>query len=78
MTQLSLQDQGFPGVLGNFEALETLFSRGARADEDLSLCFVCLRWTTGDEGCRRGYRCELQDALNQPEAEANVLAAQRH
>ena len=69
MTQLPLQDQGLPAVLESFEALETLFNRGARADEDLSLCFVCLRWTTGDEGCRRGYRCELQLALDQPETE---------
>ena len=69
MTQVSLQDQGFPGVLGNFEALETLFNRGARADEDLSLCFVCLRWTTGDEGCRRGDRCELQHTIDRLEGE---------
>jgi len=68
MTQLSLQDQDLPAVLGNFEALDTMFG-GARAEEDLSLCFVCLRWTTGDEGCRRGYRCELQLALDQPKAE---------
>jgi len=72
MTQLSLQDHGLPTFQEGFEALETLFSHGARADEDLSLCFVCLRWTTGDEGCRRGYRCELQLALDQPKAEPRL------
>jgi len=69
MTQLQLQHQSLPAFQESFEDLETLFSRGARADEDLSLCFVCLRWTTGDEGCRRGYRCELQLALDQPGVE---------
>jgi hypothetical protein len=50
-----------PAVLENFDRLETLFNHEERAEEDLSLCFVCLRWTTGDENCRRG-ACELQRA----------------
>jgi len=66
MTQIQSMDQGVPPLLENFDRLETLFSGEGRAGEDLSLCFVCLRWTTGDEGCRRGYRCDLQLALDQP------------
>jgi hypothetical protein len=50
-----------PAVL-DFDRLETVFNHEERAEEDLSLCFVCLRWTTGDENCRRGYGCELQHA----------------
>jgi hypothetical protein len=65
MTQVPLIDQGIPALLENFDRLETLFRDGGVVDEDLSLCFTCLRWTTGDEGCRRGYRCELQLALDQ-------------
>lgn len=67
-------DQGQPAILEDFDQLETLFPREARTEEDLSLCFMCLRWTTGDEDCRRGYRCELQVAQDQP-AEELALAA---
>jgi hypothetical protein len=63
MMPLSVKNQG---VWDGFDRLEALFP--SRADEDLSLCFVCLRWTTGDEGCRRGDRCELQLALDRSEA----------
>lgn len=64
MTQVPFTDPGVEPVL-SFDALEALFQRESRADEDLSLCFMCLRWTTGDEGCRRGDRCELQLAQDQ-------------
>jgi hypothetical protein len=66
MTEVPLIEQGITALLDNFDRLETLFPGRVRVDEDLSLCFTCLRWTTGDEGCRRGYRCELQLALDQP------------
>ena len=38
------------------------------ARDDLSLCFLCLRWTTDDPACRKGIRCELQLALDRLEA----------
>jgi hypothetical protein len=60
MTQSPLIEEGPPALLENFDRLETLFRNEARVGEDLSLCFTCLRWTTGDENCRRGYPCELQ------------------
>ena len=66
MMQVPLIDQGVPALLENFDRLETLFPSEVLVNEDLSLCFTCLRWTTGDEDCRRGYRCELQLALDQP------------
>ena len=56
---LSMDNQGARAFVEGFDRLEALFQRQVR-DEDLSLCFVCLRWTTGDEGCRRGDRCTLQ------------------
>ena len=65
MTQIQSTDPGVPPLLENFDSLERLFDSRGRVDEDLSLCFVCLRWTTGNEGCRRGDRCELQLKLDQ-------------
>ena len=65
MTQIPLPEQSVPIPTEGFDRLETLFHREALMEEDLSLCFMCLRWTTGDEGCRRGYRCELQLAQDQ-------------
>jgi hypothetical protein len=65
MTQAPLTDQGVPALLENFDRLDTLFRDEKLVDEDLSLCFTCLRWTSGDENCRRGYRCELQSMADQ-------------
>ncbi len=56
-------DQGLTALVENFDRLETLFPDGVHAEKDLALCFVCLRWTTGDEGCRRGDPCELEAAV---------------
>ena len=57
------REEGVTALVDEFDRLETLFQSGAGSDKDLSLCFVCLRWTTGDEGCRRGYRCDLEQLL---------------
>jgi hypothetical protein len=44
-----------------WERLEALFPASEpEVREDLSLCFVCLRWTSGDHCCRTGAPCELQ------------------
>lgn len=59
MTQQFIQP-GIPALADEFDRLVDLFPEEPGSEEDLSLCFLCLRWTTGDEGCRRGYRCELQ------------------
>jgi hypothetical protein len=32
--------------------------------DDAALCFLCMRWTSGDPDCRRGARCEYQLALD--------------
>ena len=64
MTQTALENETAPAWLEDFDRLEKMYSGEARRDEDLSLCFLCLRWTTGDEGCRRGDRCELLRALD--------------
>ncbi len=56
-------DQGGPALLEDFDRLQTLFPAEAHAEKDLALCFLCLRWTTGDEGCRRGDPCELEAAV---------------
>ena len=65
MTPKPLTDPGALTLRENLDSLERLLDGRGRVDEDLSLCFLCLRWTTGDEGCRRGDRCELQlDQLN--------------
>jgi hypothetical protein len=68
MMQPPLTDPGASALLENFHSLEKLFDGRGRENEDLSLCFLCLRWTTGDEGCRRGDRCDLQLRLAQPDA----------
>jgi len=53
MAQTMLKEEGLPALLENFDRLEDLFHGEARAEEDPSLCFVCLRWASGDEDCRR-------------------------
>ena len=73
MTQTSSTDEGMRDLMEGFERLETLFDRKPREDEDLSLCFLCLRWSTGDESCRREYRCELQPAPDKPAFRASGL-----
>ena len=55
-------EEGLPALREGFDRLEMLFPDEQRAEKDLSLCFVCLRWTSGDEDCRRGYPCELEAA----------------
>ena len=63
-TQLSLADQNLRAFVEGLKNLESLFRCEQITSEDLSLCFMCLRWTTGDEDCRRGHRCDLQKALD--------------
>ena len=57
-------------VQQGLERLESLFCSKAKVNEDLSLCFTCLKWTTGDEGCRRQYRCELELQQDQLDGKA--------
>lgn len=70
MTQLPLADQNLRIFLQGIDNLDNLFRCEPSTNEDLSLCFVCLRWTTGDEDCRRGHRCDLQKALDKPGAQS--------
>ena len=63
-TPLPLADQTLQSFREGLDSLDTLFRSEPIATEDLSLCFMCLRWTTGDEDCRRGHRCDLQKALD--------------
>ncbi len=39
-------------------------SGGQETQEDLSLCFLCMRWAAGDPDCRSGHRCDLQLVLD--------------
>jgi hypothetical protein len=66
-----LQETG--GIMkGNIDGYYPAFDRGVSAAvrakeqprDDLSLCFLCLRWSTGDEVCRNGARCEMQVKLD--------------
>jgi len=68
MTQIQQTGPGVSALLEEFDSLERLFDGSGRMDEDLSLCFLCLRWTTGDEGCRCGYLCERQLKLDELDA----------
>ena len=44
--------------------LETLYQpREAQAREDLSLCFVCLKWAAGNPDCLALRSCNLQREL---------------
>ena len=68
------REEGVTALVDEFDRLDTLFQSGVASDKDLSLCFVCLRWTTGDEGCRRGYRCEIEQLLLDPPAPRIAVA----
>jgi hypothetical protein len=38
---------------------------GAReARDDMSLCFLCMRWSAGDPDCSAGKRCDYQITLD--------------
>lgn len=59
---VKLNEQNLPPVFEGFDGLETLFN-GVQPREDLSLCFVCLRWASGDPDCVAGRSCDLQRTL---------------
>jgi hypothetical protein len=67
MTQSLSTDPNLPILFEGFEAMETLFQNSELAPaQDLSLCFVCLRWTAGSPECRPGHRCEVRLAMEAP------------
>ncbi len=60
----------YPVFDGGANRLDTAFQVCEKpARDDLSLCFLCLRWSSGDEDCRNGVRCAMQlelDRLEKP------------
>jgi hypothetical protein len=58
----------YPAFDGGLDQLDALFQiRGKPAREDLDLCFLCLRWSSGDADCRNGVRCDMQQQLDRLE-----------
>ncbi len=58
----------YPVFDGDLSRLDTLFQSCEKpARDDLSLCFLCLRWSSGDEDCRNGVRCAMQLELDRLE-----------
>jgi hypothetical protein len=59
-----------------FDRLETLFpDSDAAAPEDLSLCFICLRWTAGSCDFRQRPDCEVRLAMEAPAPQAQLALA---
>jgi hypothetical protein len=57
-----------PAFNESLDSLEALFQpTQVAARDDFSLCFLCLRWTSGDHDCRSGIRCDLQLTLDRLE-----------
>jgi len=63
MTEEMFEEKIVPPVFQGFDALEALFPSGG-PEEDLTTCFVCMRWTAGYPDCRLGNKCDLQPALD--------------
>ncbi|HUI78331.1 MAG TPA: hypothetical protein VLY24_10450 [Bryobacteraceae bacterium] len=61
----AVMEETSSAVPDTLAGMKTPLSPEQGASEDLSLCFVCLRWTAGDPECRPGHVCELQRALQQ-------------
>lgn len=47
---------------------DSLLSVEEPARDDLSLCFLCMRWCSGDPRCKAGIRCEYQITLDRLES----------
>jgi hypothetical protein len=68
MTPEELPDQTLAGFNQSLGSGEALFQPGKPpVRDDSSLCFLCLRWTSGDHDCRNGIRCDLQLIMDQLE-----------
>ncbi len=64
-----------PAFDGGLDRLETLYDiKDKPARDDLSLCFLCLRWSSGDDDCRNGVRCEMQLKLDSLEKRLEATA----
>jgi hypothetical protein len=61
MTDQTMMDDAFEqsGILETPSAISA-----SEIPEDLSLCFLCMRWAAGDPSCRPGHRCDLQLVLD--------------
>jgi hypothetical protein len=70
MTPAELSDFSLPASTEGFDGIEMLYQPGdTPVRDDLSLCFLCLRWTSGDHDCRSGIRCKYQLMLDDLEAQ---------
>ncbi len=71
MAQECSVEQILPPVFEVFKAREKGFTSGGQeTQEDLSLCFLCMRWAAGDPDCRSVHRCDLQLVLDRLEGRA--------
>lgn len=62
---LFIEDTSAPSFDG-FENLDGLVQEAdSTSRQDLSLCFVCMKWASGDPECRIGNACELQPECEQ-------------
>ncbi len=68
MAPMQLAEDNLNGPAGSLWNLGSCFAQASPSErDDSSLCFLCMRWTSGDEGCRRGVRCDYQVALDRLE-----------
>jgi hypothetical protein len=68
VTPAVLEKQSLPTPSG-LDSLEAFSQMGeVPVRDDMALCFVCMRWASGDGECRRGVRCEYQLALDRLES----------
>lgn len=68
MTPEEFSDQDLPALNKSIESVEAVFAPGdVPKRDDMSLCHLCLRWTSGDHDCSNQIRCDLQLVLDELE-----------
>jgi hypothetical protein len=61
MSETLLMDDTLAPSFEGFESLDGLVREpDSDLQEDLSLCFVCMKWASGNRECRIGNACDLQ------------------
>jgi hypothetical protein len=59
--------EALPPFLEGPQMLMPFPIRAQETRDDLSLCFLCMRWSAGDPDCRAGKRCDYQRMLDELE-----------
>jgi hypothetical protein len=62
MPRSQWSDEDLMPPFEGFKALDDVFQNQETSGkrDDLSVCFVCLRWTSGDPNCRLGNECDVR------------------